>query len=120
MDLDEGRRPGVVTAILDEIHACENLATEIRALLAGGAAGPVGNVPPELWNAERLNRLLADIDGAIAAAQYERAVTLAYTCLEGFYGAFFRANGTSRSASSLCAFQRRTTAEFEPRIGSSG
>lgn len=99
MDLDEGRRPGVVTALLDEIHACdENLATEIRALLAGGAAGPVGNVPPELWNAERLNRLLADIDGAIAAAQHERAVTLAYTCLEGFYGAFFRAKAPGQAA----------------------
>jgi hypothetical protein len=57
MDLDEGRRLRVVTAILDEIHACdENTTAEIRALLAGGAAGPVGNVPPELWNAERLNR----------------------------------------------------------------
>jgi hypothetical protein len=99
MDLDEGRRLRVVTAILDEIHACdENVAAEIRALLAGGAAGPVGNVPPELWNAERLNRLLAEIDAAIAVAQYERAVALAYTCLEGFYGAFFRAKAPGQPA----------------------
>ena len=35
--------------------------------------------------------MLRDIDEAIAASQNERAVGLSYTCLEGFYGAFFRA-----------------------------
>jgi hypothetical protein len=99
MELDERSRVRVVVAILDEIHACdENLTAEVRALLADGVAGPVGNVPPELWNAERLNRLLGEIDTAIAATQYDRAVGLAYTCLEGFYGAFFRAKAPGQAA----------------------
>jgi hypothetical protein len=58
----------------------------------------VGNVPPELWNADRLNRPLGEIDTAIAATQYDRAVGLAYTCLEGFYGAFFRAKAPGQAA----------------------
>ncbi len=99
MELDGASRVRLVVAILDEIHACdENLTGEIRALLAGGVAGPTGNVPLELWNADRLNRLLGEIDGAIAATQYDRAVGLAYTCLEGFYGAFYRAKAPGQPA----------------------
>lgn len=93
MDLDEPRRIQLVTAILAQVQQCDAaLVAEIRAIFAGGAHGPVGVVPAELWNAERLNRMLGDIDTAIAAGQHDRAVGLAYTCLEGFYGAFFRAH----------------------------
>src|SRR5688572_30803538 len=54
MELDEASRVRLVVAILDEIHACDEALTgEIRALLAGGVLGPVGNVPAELWNADR-------------------------------------------------------------------
>lgn len=99
MELDDASRVRLVVAILDEIHACDEVLTgEIRALLAGGAAGPVGNVPAELWNADRLNRLLGETDTAIAAGQYERAVALAYTSLEGFYGAFFRLKAPNQAA----------------------
>lgn len=58
MELNEASRVRVVVAILNEIHGRdEGLTAEIRALLAGGVAGSIGNVPPELWNADRLNRL---------------------------------------------------------------
>jgi predicted acetyltransferase len=50
---------------------------EIRAILAGGAPGPVGVVPAELWNAERLNRLLGEIDTAIAAAILRQSLQIA-------------------------------------------
>jgi hypothetical protein len=99
MELNEASRVRVVGAILDEIHACdESMTAEIRALLAGGVAGPSGKVPPKLWNADRLNRLLSEMDTAIASTQYDRAVGLAYTCLEGFYGAFFRAKAPGQPA----------------------
>jgi hypothetical protein len=52
--------------------------------------GPTAAVPPFAWGADRLNGHLAEIDAAIVDAQYERAVTLAYACLEGFYDAFYR------------------------------
>jgi len=99
MELHEEQRVRVVAAILEQVQHCDPVVVaEIRAILAGGAAGPVGVVPAEHWNAERLNRLLGDIDAAIAAAQYDRAVGLAYTCLEGFYGAFFRAQAPGQAA----------------------
>jgi hypothetical protein len=37
-----------------------------------------------------LNKYLSDIDACIAAGNFERAVTLSYTCLEGFYKSFAR------------------------------
>ena len=98
MELAEEQRVRVVAAILEQVQQCDAvLVAEVRAILAGGATGPVGVVPGNLWNAERLNRLLGDIDTAIAAAQYDRAVGLAYTCLEGYYGAFFRAQAPGQA-----------------------
>jgi hypothetical protein len=45
----------------------------------------------------RLNAYLADIDAAIREKEYARAVTLSYTCLEGFLGAFLRARVPMKS-----------------------
>ena len=94
MELDESRRVRAVYAILDEIETVEGMATpssEIRKLLGGGTLAPYANVPAELWNGDRLNQYLAAIEAAIAQPNYERAVGLSYTCLEGFLGAFLRA-----------------------------
>jgi len=99
MELDEPTRWRAVSTILDEVEHCNpNLASEIRALMGGPGVAPTAKVPAEIWNAERLNGFLADIDAAIAGGQYERAVTLAYTCLEGFYGAFFRSKAPGQAA----------------------
>lgn len=99
MELNEPSRIRVVTAVLDQVERCDSdLVADIRAILAGETTGPTGIVPAEMWNADRLNRLLGEIDAAITATQYERAVGLAYTCLEGFYGAFFRAKAPGQPA----------------------
>ena len=95
MDIDEGTRVRAVGTFLDELgdgpDADVNAVSQIRTLLGGGTLAPSAIIPPEAWNADRLNDYLKEIDGAIAAANYERAVTLSYTCLEGFLGAFVRA-----------------------------
>jgi hypothetical protein len=94
MDLDEGTRVRAVSAILDELQFVDGNAvavSEIRTLLGGGTIAPNATIPPEAWNASRLNEQLAQIDGAIACGENERAVTLSYSSLEGFYGAFVRA-----------------------------
>ena len=83
-----------VCAFLDEMETVEGVAgpaSEIRKLLGGGTLGPQANIPAEAWNSDRLNQYLVEIDAAISTANYERAVGLSYTCLEGFLGAFLRA-----------------------------
>lgn len=76
MELEEANRVRVVVAILDEIHACEEALTgEIRALLAGGVAGPV----TFLLNYGAQNDSTASSEKSappIGTGQYERSVTL--------------------------------------------
>jgi hypothetical protein len=91
-ELEETRRAKVVLSILAETeHTNPELASEIRKLLGGEALAPMATIPAVAWNAGRLNEFLTNIDAAIAARDYERAVGLSYTCLEGFLGAFIRA-----------------------------
>ena len=73
-----------------EPHAKEEV-DGIRALVFGGGfAVPLAMVPLDLWNSEKLNNSLKDIDHAIDAQQFNRAVTLTYTCLEGLYKSYVR------------------------------
>jgi hypothetical protein len=85
----EPARVAFVNSILDELDetAAVKMA-ELRAIFGGAVPGPVAVVPDHGWNADRLNQYLAKIDHCITTSQYERAVTLAYTCLKGFYKAF--------------------------------
>lgn len=73
-------------------------AARIRAILSGAVPGPSASVPPQGWNADRLNQFLAEIDDSLAAGNNERAVTLAYACLEGFYKTFASARLTAQPA----------------------
>lgn len=66
-------------------------ADKIRDIVfGGGRAVPTTVVPVALWNSEKLNNSLNDIDHAIDAHQYNRATTLSYTCLEGLYKTYVR------------------------------
>lgn len=88
-DLPEPARVALLDSILSELDATvTDRAGEIRALLGGAVPGPVAVVPGHGWNAERLNQYLREIDQCITTGEFPRAVTLAYTCLEGFYRAF--------------------------------
>jgi hypothetical protein len=66
---------------------------EVRPVVFGGGS-PVHTtvIPQNLWSSEKLNISLKDIDRAIDAQQFNRAVTVAYTCLEGLYKAYVREN----------------------------
>ncbi len=69
----------------------KELADKIRDIVfGGGRAVPTTVVPVDLWNSEKLNNSLNDIDHAIDAHQYNRATTLSYTCLEGLYKTYVR------------------------------
>ena len=66
-------------------------------VFGGGHAVSTTVVPVDLWNSEKLNTSLRDIDNAIDAQQYNRATTLAYTCLEGLYKTYVRKHVPAKS-----------------------
>jgi hypothetical protein len=91
-DLDEASRWRAINVLLREVEQdAPEAVAEIRGMMGGRVRGPEANVPPDVWNADRLNDYLDQIEEAITAQNYERAVTLSYTSLEGFYKAFYRA-----------------------------
>ena len=49
---------------------------------------PVNNFNHNIWNAQKLNKILDDIDSSIKLGEFNRTVTLSYTCLEGLYKAY--------------------------------
>lgn len=98
LELRGCERIRVLNSILQEVesHAPEKVS-EIRNILSGVAGAPSAEVREDAWNADRLNRYLEEIDNSIAASEHERAVTLCYTCLEGFYKSFVRQNVPERA-----------------------
>jgi hypothetical protein len=97
MSLGEAERFKFVSGILKEAESSNpDLCSEIRTMMSGGVLAPSATVPEYAWNSDRLNDYLNGTDGAITAGDYGRAVTMAYTCLEGFLGAFVRAKSPAQ------------------------
>jgi len=91
ISLPEADRFSLVHRILDTIQEYAPVkVAEVRNELGGLAAVPAARITATAWNSERLNRYLQEIDSRIAARNYEGAVTLAYTCVEGCLKAFLR------------------------------
>lgn len=89
MNYDEPRRIQIFNTLLDTLESEEpKKVREIRKLISGRIAGPSTRVTQHIWNADKLSEYLENMDTAITCHEYNRAVTLAYTCLEGFYKAF--------------------------------
>ena len=99
MGLGEPDRFKLVNIILNEVGSHNpDLSAEIRTMMSGGVPAPSATVPEYAWNADRLNDYLNGMDAAISAGDYKRVVTMAYTCLEGFLGAFVRAKQPRKTA----------------------
>ncbi|MDR0242899.1 MAG: hypothetical protein LBJ65_14975 [Burkholderia sp.] len=98
-----------------EPHEKDELDVIRGIVFGGGYAVPTAVVPLDLWNSEKLNNSLRDIDHAIDAQQYNRATTLAYTCLEGLYKAYVHKHVPSKSGLSdliqLCKVVKDDIAE---------
>lgn len=90
--LPEQQRIQLFRLFIDELqpHAKDEVDAIRAIVFGGGYAVPTTVVPVDLWNSEKLNKSLKDIDQAIDAHQYNRATTLSYTCLEGLYKTYVR------------------------------
>lgn len=88
----EPQRFQLFRLFIDELepHAKQEVESIRAIVFGGGQAVPLTIVPLDLWNSEKLNNSLKDIDHAIDAQQFNRAVTLAYTCLEGLYKSYVK------------------------------
>ena len=92
LSLGEPERFKLVSNILNEVQSSNpDLCAEIRRMMSGGVLAPSASVPEYAWSSDRLNEYLNGMDAAITSGDYERTVTMAYTCFEGFLGAFLRA-----------------------------
>ena len=89
MELPESVRLAAVQTMMNSLqpHAPDKIAA-LKHEIGGFGSGPTAQIHHEVWNADRLNRYLADIDHRIASGNFAGAVTLAYTCLEGCFKAF--------------------------------
>lgn len=93
MEQQEDERIQVVNNILDSVEHIETEKTNILRAIVNperDVAGPQAVIPADLWNAERLTKYLEHLDTSINDENYEYTLTLAYTCLEGFYKSFIR------------------------------
>ena len=90
--LPEQHKYQLFRLFIDELepHAKDEVESIREIVFGGGRAVPTTVVPVDLWNSEKLNNNLKDIDHAIDAHQFNRAVTLAYSCLEGLYKTYVR------------------------------
>lgn len=97
--LPESQRFQLFRLFIDELepHAREEVEAIRAIVFGGGQAVPATVVPSDLWSSEKLNNSLRDIDRAIDAQHYNRATTLAYTCLEGLYKAYVHKHVPTRA-----------------------
>jgi hypothetical protein len=93
MEQSKQDRLQIVNSILDTVgHLQPEKTAAIRQLIGQvqQVQGPQAAIPQDLWNAERLVEYLEGMDDSITQGNYEYTLTLAYTCLEGFYKSFIR------------------------------
>lgn len=71
----------------------KNEIGDLKDYLYGKSAGvPRVTISNDLMSSEKLSRSLENIDRAIEVSDYNRAVTLTYTCLEGLFKAYCKKN----------------------------
>jgi len=89
---DTAHQIRILNSILAEIEDRNSEEVQrIRGLIIGDSTAPTA-VLQEIWDSERLTNYLEQIDNSITEGNFERAVSLGYTCLEGFYREFIRQN----------------------------
>jgi len=88
-ELDESDRIKLFNLFIDLTSEKSNgLSEKLLRYISELKEGPVATVPNNLWNSERLTDYLEKMDKSINDKRYNYTITLAYTCLEGFYKSF--------------------------------
>ncbi len=89
LELNEADRLKVFKLFIGRLEEiAPEKAKKLKEFIFEESPGPTATIPDEVWNADRLTGYLEKMDSSITEHNYNYTLTLAYTCLEGFYKAF--------------------------------
>ena len=90
-------------------------------MFSAGNPVPQVKVPANNWSSEKLNKTIEKIDNAIDLSQYNHAMTLSYTCLEGLYKAYVHKNiPQSNHVSDLMPLCKLVRDDIEQQLAKAG
>lgn len=121
--LDEPIRFEVFRAFIDIVEPYfPDDAQDLRAYMFGhGNPVPQIIIPEHQWNSDKLNSTLSKIDNAIDTSNYNSAMTLAYTCLEGLYKSYIHKHElTSSNVSDLMPLSKLVRADIDSKLSAVG
>jgi len=93
-DLSDEQKYQLFRLFIENLDTYDNdYIQNLKAYVFGGTFSvPTTVIPHNIWNSEKLNSSLERIDKVKELQQFDRAVTLTYTCLEGLYKAYVKEN----------------------------
>ena len=122
-NLDEPVRFEVFRAFIDiiEPHFPDD-AQDLRVYMFGhGNPVPKATIPNNQWNSDKLNLMLSKIDTAIDTSNYNNAMTLAYTCLEGLYKSYVHKHAPANThVTDLISLSKLVRADIDAKLSASG
>ena len=104
MSLDEDKRLEAYLSLITSLRnnlpdKVESLKEELKLNVEKTKKATIEQttIPNDLWNAEKLTDIIEKIDRSITNKDFNRAMTLSYTCLEGLFKAFVKKNIPEKS-----------------------
>lgn len=122
-ELEEPVRLEVFRAFIDIVEPhFPNEAQDLRAYLFGNAQPvPKAKIPNQQWSSDKLNSMLSKIDNAIDISNYDYAMTLSYTCLEGLYKSYIRKHvPTSINVTDLIPLSKIVRDDINSKLSNKG
>jgi len=94
MNLSEENRLNVYNKFIENLKASKHDKLEklisVIQITNDNLQVPISIIPENLWNADKLKDFIERMDKSIKESDYNLTLTLAYSCLEGFYKAFLK------------------------------
>ncbi|MGP4952434.1 hypothetical protein ACTXGO_09680 [Psychrobacter sp. T6-1] len=122
-DLEEPIRFQVFRAFIDIVEPhFPSEAQDLRAYLFGnGQPVPKAKIPNQQWSSDKLNSMLSKIDNAVDTSNYDYAMTLSYTCLEGLYKSYIRKHvPTSINVTDLIPLSKIVRDDINSKLSTKG
>lgn len=112
------KRIQIIEKIVSELKPDDNAKlAAIKSALLGNPTIVLPEISNDNWSAERLQKKFAEIDQALSLSNYDRAVTLSYTCLEGLFKSFIQKNIQSEQALNEIVRMARVISSYLKSLG---